>query len=53
MQDKIETCNRCNRRLKTVKSIEQGFGPVCYKKHLEEEATAEFEKNQITMDEVI
>ncbi len=53
MKDRIETCGRCGRKLKTAKSIEQGFGPVCYKKHLEEEAAAEFERNQITMDEVV
>lgn len=52
MKDKIETCGRCGRKLKTAKSIEQGFGLVCYKKHLEE-AAAEFERNQITMDEVV
>lgn len=52
MLDKIETCTRCGRKLKTSKSIEVGFGPVCYKKHLQEEA-AEFERNQMTIDEVV
>lgn len=53
MQDKIETCGRCGRKLKTEKSIEAGFGPVCYKKFLKEQADIGFEKNQITMDEVV
>ena len=47
------TCGRCNRKLKSAKSIELGFGPTCHKKHLQDLADAEFEKNQITMDEVI
>lgn len=42
-------CGRCNRKLKTAKSIADGFGPVCKKKH--EEAEAEFLKRQITLDE--
>ena len=47
------TCGRCNRKLKSAKSIEKGFGPSCYKKHLQDLADAEFEKIQITMDEVM
>lgn len=42
-------CKRCNRPLKTTKSIDNGYGPVCKKKH--EEAEAEFLKRQITIDE--
>lgn len=53
MMDKTEICKRCGRKLKTTKSIEQGFGPVCFKKHQREIAEEEFRKNQITMDEVI
>ena len=30
-------CNRCHRLLKDKKSIELGFGPTCYKKHLEKQ----------------
>lgn len=52
MKDEIETCNRCGRKLKTEKSIEQGFGPVCFKKHKQEQADEEFKKNQMTIDEV-
>jgi hypothetical protein len=43
------TCKRCNRPLKTPRSIEVGFGPVCKRKH--DEAEAEFLKRQVTMDE--
>lgn len=46
-------CGRCNRPLKSDKSKEIGFGPVCYKKHLQAVADAEFEKKQITIDQVI
>ena len=53
MQNKIETCTRCGRKLKTVKSIEIGFGPVCYKKYQAELAEEEFRKNQMTIDEVV
>lgn len=42
-------CKRCNRPLKTQKSIDTGFGPVCKKKH--DEAEEEFLKRQITIDE--
>lgn len=47
----MSTCKRCNRPLKTAKSIENGYGPVCKKKH--DEAEAEFMKMQITIDEEI
>lgn len=46
-------CERCNRQLKTSNSIELGFGPTCYKKHLKALADDEFERNQVTIDEVI
>lgn len=47
----METCGRCGRKLKTAKSIKDGFGPVCKRKH--EEAEEEFLKRQITIDEEI
>ncbi|WP_017379761.1 DUF6011 domain-containing protein [Paenisporosarcina sp. TG-14] len=47
----IETCNRCNRKLKTSKSIHVGMGPVCKRKQAE--ADAEFEKRQVTIYEVL
>ena len=49
----MKQCGRCNRKLKTLKSIELGFGPTCHKKHLQALADAEFEKNQVTIDEVM
>ena len=49
----MQQCTRCGRQLKTTKSIEEGYGPVCKRKHLKELADLEFEKNQLTMDEVI
>ena len=45
------TCKRCNRPLKTPRSIEVGFWPVCKRKH--DEAEAEFLKRQVTIDEVM
>lgn len=49
----MHLCNRCNRQLKTDKSIALGYGPTCHKKHLQEQADAEFNKNQMTIDEVM
>lgn len=53
MKDKIETCGRCGRKLKTAKSIEVGFGPVCHKKYLKEQAQIGFMDNQMSMEEVV
>lgn len=52
MKDKIETCRRCGRELKTEKSIERGFGRVCHKKYLEAQEQIGFEENQMSMEEV-
>ena len=49
----MQLCERCNRELKTAKSMELGFGPVCHKKHQQELADAEFERNQVTIDELM
>lgn len=49
----MKQCERCNKQLKTAKSMELGFGPTCYKKHLKALADAEFERNQVTIDEVM
>ena len=46
-------CKICGRVLKSDKSKEMGFGPVCYKKHKQAVADAEFEKKQVTIYEVI
>jgi len=47
----MSTCKRCNRNLKTLKSIDDGYGPVCKRKQAE--ADAEFEKRQVTIDEAL
>lgn len=47
------SCKRCNRKLTDQVSAERGFGPVCYKKHQQEKAEEEFQKNQMTIDEVV
>lgn len=47
----MSTCRRCNRELKTFQSIQEGIGPVCKRKQVE--ADAEFEKRQVTIDEVL
>lgn len=46
-------CKRYGREIADEISLERGFGPVCYKKHLQEEAAAEFERNQMTIDEMV
>ena len=47
----MANCGRCGRELKTQKSIDDGYGPVCKVKQAAEDA--EFERIQITLDEVI
>lgn len=44
-------CGRCGRKLKTQKSIDDGYGPVCKRKQAE--ADAEFAKIQVTIDELV
>ena len=44
-------CGRCGKPLKSAKSIEIGMGPVCKKK--QDAADAEFERIQITIDEML
>lgn len=53
MKGKIETCRRCGRKLKTEKSIELGFGRVCYQKYLEAQAQIGFMDNQMSMEDVV
>lgn len=53
MQGKIETCKRCGRKLKTAKSIELGFGRVCYKKYLKEQERIGFMINQMCIEDVV
>jgi hypothetical protein len=45
--EEIKICGRCNRKLKTDKSIAAGFGPVCLKKHNEQVIT-EAEHEELT-----
>ncbi|WP_313893881.1 DUF6011 domain-containing protein [Psychrobacillus sp.] len=45
----MSICKRCNRPLRTQKSIDTGFGQVCKRKH--DEAEEEFLKRQITVDD--
>lgn len=44
-------CGRCGRELKTAKSIEDGYGPVCKRKKAAEDE--EFERIQVTIEEVL
>ena len=47
----MDACKRCGKKLKTPRSIEVGFGPVCKRKH--DEAEAEFLKKQITLEDML
>ena len=47
----MANCGRCGRELKTQRSIDEGYGPVCKRKKVAEDA--EFEKIQVTIDEVL
>jgi hypothetical protein len=47
----VKLCERCNRPLKSEKSMADGMGRTCKKKQAIEDA--EFEKIQIKMDEII
>jgi len=46
-------CTRCGRELKTPKSIELEFGPVCYQKYLKEQAEIGFKEDQMTIDDYL
>jgi hypothetical protein len=47
----MKLCERCNRPLKSEKSMDDGMGRTCKKKQAVEDA--EFEKIQVTIDDVI
>ncbi|WP_141719868.1 hypothetical protein [Domibacillus iocasae] len=49
----MKLCERCSHPLKSQKRINAGMGTVCTKKAAEEAARAEFERNEVTMDEVL
>lgn len=38
LPNKMPICRRCHRKLKDELSKELGFGPVCYKKHIEKQS---------------
>lgn len=42
-------CVTCGRKLNDKKSVDRGYGPVCYQKYLK---ALEEGKNQVTIDEV-
>lgn len=46
-------CSTCGRKLKDKKSIDRGYGPVCYEKHLKAVADEEFQRNQVRIDEAL
>lgn len=50
--EEIKNCKRCGRQLKTSRSIDREYGPVCYKKHLKEQADAEFERKQMKIEQL-
>jgi len=35
LDDETVFCRRCGRKLKSAKAKELGFGPACYKMHME------------------
>lgn len=49
MNEKQEVilCGRCNRKLVDQKSIDRGYGPVCYRKVQEEDARRELERHDL------
>lgn len=46
VKDTSFNCRMCNKELKTWKSIQRGFGPICEKKYLEDV----YKNQQISMD---
>jgi hypothetical protein len=48
--DNYPYCERCGRRLRNPKAIQDGMGKVCRRKSREEAAQAEFERNQQKLD---
>ncbi|MCI9015934.1 MAG: hypothetical protein HFJ53_02040 [Clostridia bacterium] len=49
VKDTSFNCRMCNKELKTWKSIQRGFGPICEKKYLENV----YKNQQISMDTII
>ncbi len=46
IQDKSFNCRMCGKELKTWKSIQKGFGPICEKKYLEDV----YKNQQVSID---
>jgi hypothetical protein len=51
--NELTECATCGKKLIDKKSIERGYGPVCYQKHLKAVEDAEIERNQMTVYEAI
>lgn len=49
IQDKSFNCRLCVKELKTWRSIQKGFGPVCEKKYLENV----YKNQQLSMDTIL
>lgn len=49
VKDTSFNCRMCGKELKTWKSIQRGFGPICEKKYLNDV----YKNRQITMDTMI
>lgn len=49
IQDKSFNCQLCGKELKTWRSIQKGFGPVCEKKYLENV----YKNQQLSMDTLL
>lgn len=48
----MDVCKRCGRPLKSQKSIDDGYGPICKRKQAAEDAEREFLKRQITIEQM-
>lgn len=49
IKDKSFNCRMCGKELKTWKSIQKGFGPICEKKYLEDV----YKNQQISVENII
>lgn len=49
-EERSDTCMRCNRRLRSPKSRELGYGPCCYRKMLAEQVTETKRENEVKTD---
>lgn len=49
IQDKSFNCRMCGKELKTWRSIQKGFGPVCERRYIEDV----YKNQQLTVDNII